>query len=327
MRISILLLFSFLVSSSAFAQETPDSAQIKMIAHMTHWGASSLYGEDDATYSVDEDWAAPWKAKSYTATEARANARHVLDHALLRYGKDKMFNKMKMRFLSTFAPGFEGEPDNSELDIVSSELTDSLGNKIEAKGMNVNYSFSFTDGNEAEGMGHNSKGKKITADARLNPKPIGPVTGSITYAAMSLIRYEHVDISAVDVGKQFSLGDLTFTVRQFSKDRIVFAHNNPSPGIQTTQFNAAGEPIKRKSNKFGSSNANLFDFMYEAFEQNPGMTKEELEAIMFANISVFEQEQEDLEIRTVYRRSEGAEKITVFRPILSEPVEKTVTVE
>lgn len=315
----------FAVTTFVSAQEQPDTATLKRIAAITHWSASALFGEDDATYTISEDFVAPWESKTYTPAEATANARHVIDHALLRYGKDAMFNKMKMRLTTTFPVGFEGDPANSELDIISSSLTDSLGNDIEANGLTVQYNFSFKQ-DDAEGMGHNAAGEKITADARLRPKPVGKVSGNITYAAQSLIRYEQVTVTRSDVGKEFSVGGLTFTLKKFNDNLLVLTHNNPQPEIGIVQYNANGEPLKRDTKTFGGGNANIFDFMYAAFEANPALTKEELETIVLANADRFA-DKDNVNLATIYRSYEGAEKIIIYRPVLCEPVEKTIKVE
>lgn len=309
------------------AQETPDTAQLRMMSKMVHWGASALYGADDGTYKVKEEVELPWNVAELTESQAQLNAQHVLDHGTLRYEKDIMFNKLKMRFNSNFAAGIEADPVTFDLDIVSSNLTDSLGNAIEAKGLITNFSFSFKHDNDAPGMGHNTAdNEKVTADARLKPKPVGPVTGTITYAAQALLRFEKIEVTTADVGKSFTLGNLAFTLTQFGNEHIVLSHSNPSPELKFLQFDANGKQLSRSSRSFGSSSSNLFGFLFEAFEKNPALTKDDVFDLIVANREKMK-DQENLNLALVFRRYDGAEKVVIYRPVMSTLVEKTVTVE
>lgn len=323
------LLFSLValfVSTALSAQTPPDEATLQRIAAFTHRSMTALLAKDEATYTVREDFDAPWETKSYTPEEATANANYLLGHGILRYGVYPMSAKKRLRLLTSFPEGFDGNPASSEIDLLSSNLTDSLGNKIEVSGMVVNYNFNFANGTEAEGMGHNTSGKKISAGSRFSPKPIGKLSGDITYGAQSLIGYEKVTISRSDAGKEFSLGDLTFTVKQFDKSLLVLSHNSPQPDIGFVQLNAAGEPLKRNASKFGGGTVHTMDFIYAAFEKKPALSKEELEALVLVNADKYA-DQDNMRITTVIRSHGGVEKVVVYRPVLCVPVEKTIKVE
>lgn len=326
MRHFPLVLIALFTATALSAQTRPDEATLLRIAAVTHRSMTALQAEDEATYTVWEGFDAPWETKSYTPEEATANANYLLDHGILRYGVYPMSTKKKLRLLTSFPEGFDGNPASSEIGLLSSNLTDSLGNKIEVSGMVVNYNFNFSNGTEAEGMGHNTSGRKISAGSRFSPKPIGKLSGDITYGAQSLIGYEKVTISRSDVGTEYSLGTLTFTVKQFDEKLLVLSHKSPKADLGFVQLNAAGEPLKRNASKFGGGTVHTMDFIYAAFEKNPALPKEELEALVLANADKYA-DQDNMRITTVTRSYGGVEKVVIYRPILCERVEKTVKVE
>lgn len=310
---------TFLLSFAQLGAQTeaPDSAQVKMFAGMMHWSASALYAEDDATYSVNENWTAPWATKTLTQDVAQRSGRQVLDNAVASYKLD-FFKKRNMIITSAFPASVDAAPGTASLKVTGSNLTDSLGTKVEAGGMNLNYSSERGEGAEAV--------KPFTATTYLRPKPVGGVSGTLTISVSSLMHYEKQEVSAKDEGKKMNIGDLEVTIRQFGEDRIVLEHNDRSSGLKMVQFNAAGEPLRRKKKGFGGGNANLPDFIYTAMEANPEMTKEEMQTLVFENADQLKAK-DGAKVMTVFRTYEGVAKVTIYRAVLSEPVEKTITVE
>ena len=315
-----------LVPALSFAQTDLDSLQVTRLATIMHWGASGIYGADDATYEVHQDWTAPWdEIPTITTTEADRIAQHLLDRAVLRYERDNMFNKMKMRLLTNLPEGIEGGPGVTKISATGSDLRDSLGTIITANGSATNHMFSFDDGRDPAGMGHNASTHKITMDATLVPKPVSPVTGNITYSAKARTGIAKVAISPKDVGKTIILGDLTGTIVTYDDERIVIAHDSGNGG-GLVQYNAAGEPLKRKAKNMSRSNLNMPEFLFTAFEANPEITKKELQELAFDNLDKFKELKENPKMISVFRRYPGSVRAVLYRTVMSEPVEKTIAV-
>lgn len=285
MKYSIIILLLILAKVSV-AQEI-DSTTLKSLAFLekfTHAVASDLFAEKETESKLDKDYKLPWDNALLSKNQIKVALDTLQNNATINIEKGHFLNHV-LEFKSYF-PEFinKGLTGQFKISIKESRLfADDEQLKIQNTGFSgfgSESSFGFENGNS---FSHNWRtiNTSFNIETELQTEELeGTVEGAVEFECGFVDSYKHVKITKSDIGKEMTIGEHRFLVKDIVGSSVILDFRSNAKGVDFELINLNDEGHKIIGSDMSLQSHSMFEVTYLAFKENKNLSLENYKKIV-----------------------------------------------
>lgn len=295
--ISVILISTFFFQEVK-AQKVDSTAlkQIDLIKKVTYGMGAELFKTRELQYKTKNDYETPWELSGDNYEKLKVGLDSIIAYSTIEIEKDD-FLGTNVVFKSK-VEGIENLDNILQIELLDYKLLDSDGKPIDVeKRTRTNYG-SLSGSGIKNGQSYSYNYRTITSRFKIETeKEPNQLKGNFKLSASFPSGYDKVLITPKDIGKEFTLGKIKYSVINVIENIIILRpdveDNNISLDFKFVNLDADGNEIGQipyfelmKMNEgkdievLGVGKQTITEKVYNIFNENPNITQEEFNEII-----------------------------------------------
>ena len=294
-----IVLFTTTFFQEVKAQKVDSTAlkEINLIKKVTYGMGTELFKTRELQFRTNKDYETPWEELSSRNVESlKAGLNTIIANGTIEIEKNN-FSGTSIVFNSK-VEGINDLDNILEIELIDSDITDSSGESIAVKKRaRTNYGSQSGSGiKNGQSFSYNYRTIKSLFKIETE-KDSNEIKGNLKLLASFPSSYDKVLITPEDIGKEFILGDIKYSVINIIKNIIILrpdiGDNNISLDFNFVNLDRDGNEIGQipyfeliRMNKgkdievLGVGKQTITEKVYNIFNENPNITQEEFNEII-----------------------------------------------